>query len=315
MRVVICSRVARPVSRRYPALTSSNLLPQQYSAVRCFSNKEKKLNIPGMKTMREQLKVDDKPKEELTWKDRLKMRLTSGLSVAEDSVVKRVSRNRKYTAEGIMAASKMANFKMNPLPEKLISTSEAILVPATPCIRLDDSSAASLEQLVSAKITLMVWSFKEIGYEHLEAWIKPWQEQYGDFPRFQVLWCCGYDQWLIRKFFRSKMINALRDKVTKERQPFHYLFFDEIEKQLDHMEMENRVIPYLFLVDPKGRVRCVGTGMVSPGELDRLFHLTNQLGREAFPHLADAFVDRPPIAPLPLADLERNVESPAFSSF
>ncbi|KAL7748803.1 Mitochondrial ATPase complex subunit atp10 [Sorochytrium milnesiophthora] len=165
--------------------------------------------------------------------------------------------------------------KLYTAPDQLVKPSHAVPVPE---LRLRPLNAASqntevlLTPLLNGKTTLLTLSMSAYGDEHVKSFVEPVLPILRDpkVPSLQHIQLNFAQGWM-RSTIVKMSIPYIRRHVPAEEQPDYYLsLFHDVTQQLEVMQVRNKYLGWVFLVDAQGKIRWTAHGQAKPEEIERL---------------------------------------------
>jgi ATPase complex subunit ATP10 len=139
--------------------------------------------------------------------------------------------------------------------------------------------------------TLLLLSFKDLGYQMLSTWRAPFEEAFlnesksisgsGSSPNVVELTVTEYN-FLLLKLLRPIVTRAFKNSKSQEAGEYEntLLYFGRPNEFCDALRMHNSLTGYALLVDYEGRVRWMGSGEASEEEAQLLVNCTKELCEE-----------------------------------
>jgi hypothetical protein len=252
--------VPRSCGRRHPALSSLAF------NVKCFSASKSDSNIDGGG------EDSDKPQKE--W--------MKGTVFDEKLKKEKRAELRKVLQRGVGFVGDVR--ELNRTEGKLFVAGDGV-IPFADAQRFPDiGEVKPLDPLLpqrnvmmSMKLntTLVLVSFNSFGHEQVQQWTVAISTEN---PGIKVMEISASDNWgarLIETWLRS----SLRKQIEEAYHASYFPMFSSkaIAKLCDGLGIENRMAPYVFLVDSHGLVRWKATGQPSVEEIESLYNCVETL--------------------------------------
>eukprot|EP00292_Cryptomonas_paramecium_P000665 CAMPEP_0113688824 /NCGR_PEP_ID=MMETSP0038_2-20120614/16775_1 /TAXON_ID=2898 /ORGANISM="Cryptomonas paramecium" /LENGTH=215 /DNA_ID=CAMNT_0000609731 /DNA_START=79 /DNA_END=726 /DNA_ORIENTATION=- /assembly_acc=CAM_ASM_000170 len=161
--------------------------------------------------------------------------------------------------------------------EKLVDAKSARNFPKLEGVKLTGDKTTSSDVL-RGKVSLVTISLRDIARPMIPSWTKPFSDKFSSNQHVQVV-DIFFVEGAVYKMFQGMMVSSVKKRIPQEAWASTFLTFDsnkEIRKELD---LTNRLVAYILLVDQEGRVRWKGVGYAHPNELKTLFESTSDLAR------------------------------------
>lgn len=136
------------------------------------------------------------------------------------------------------------------------------------------------------KVTLVALSFKQFGFAQLESWVKPFMERVHEKgkskceikpPPVQVVHLSAMEGGFIANLLKGSVLSGLKKVTPPQLHATSLVFVGDVNPMVESLDVSNRLVGHIFLVDKEGRVRWRGCGPASELELGRLLEATEIL--------------------------------------
>lgn len=134
------------------------------------------------------------------------------------------------------------------------------------------------EKLVG-KITLMTFVYAKFGEPHVESFIKPFLEKYGQEKEIQLMEV-NVQENLLKQFLLKAFVPMIRKNLAAERKENYCLIMKDISKTRKSLDMTNQYIGYVFLVDQDCKVRWAAHGEATAEEIGNMLAMTDYLAEK-----------------------------------
>jgi ATPase complex subunit ATP10 len=134
----------------------------------------------------------------------------------------------------------------------------------------------TLPDVAKGQVTLVAIAFRRQAQRMLDSWLVPFERAFGEQPTVTV-----YEVPMIEgrifKWMASTIDAGMRAGIPKEKHNHVVTYYGNAAKYRQILEMEDRSLGYIFLLDPEGRIRWRGEGFAEPDEIDRMITLTKEI--------------------------------------
>ena len=138
----------------------------------------------------------------------------------------------------------------------------------------------SLPAACRGKVTLVALSFKQFGFVQLESWVKPFLANRGALkgkPPVQVVQLSAMEGGFIANLLKGSVVSGLTKATPPALHGNSLVYVGGLDLLCEGLDVSNRLVGHVFLVDPEARVRWRGCGPASGLELDRLYEAVDVL--------------------------------------
>jgi mitochondrial ATPase complex subunit ATP10 len=184
--------------------------------------------------------------------------------------------------------------ELNRTGGKLFIASNELLKPSSaetfPPLTADSISEGEMIMPSAAvgKISIVGISFKQYGFEQLVSWMEPLQNKYNliqtqnnkkstSKQNVQLMYCSMTEGGLLASLLRGSMKSGLSKTIPKELHSTSMVYVGDLDKICETLNIDNRLVGHLFLLDSKAKVRWHGCGDATPDELESLVKMVDEL--------------------------------------
>lgn len=182
--------------------------------------------------------------------------------------------------------------ELNKTGGKLFVASNELSKPSAsinfPSFQGDSISNGSLVMPSASigKVSLVGISFKQYGFEQIISWMEPLQNEYNIMKntskpkskhRFQIMYFSMTEGGMLASLLRGSMKSGLSKTIPREFHDTSVVYVGVLDKICEKLNIDNRLVGHMFLLDEKARVRWHGCGDATEEELVNLVKLIGEL--------------------------------------
>ncbi|MDD3043826.1 MAG: hypothetical protein PHW56_13005 [Methanosarcinaceae archaeon] len=133
----------------------------------------------------------------------------------------------------------------------------------------------TLPDACEGKICLIGIAFERRAQDMLDSWFEPFEREFGDSPVFSV-----YEVPMVGphwNFFSLIIDSGMRGGIPAEKHNYVLTLYEDYSKYQELLDMEDRDLAYIFLLDKKGIISWKGKGSAESGNLRELIEAASLL--------------------------------------
>ena len=145
-----------------------------------------------------------------------------------------------------------------------------------------DGTAVAFPDLLKRRVTLVGVSFRAIGAAQSREWLEPFGRRvyltYRGMAHTATAHCSLIEQPVFRfTWLRNWLLRDLRKAATDiSLNTWNCLKIGDVAPIRHQLNLDNRLVGYVYLLDQEGRVRFRGSGSPTEDELQLLFQVTEE---------------------------------------
>ena len=145
-----------------------------------------------------------------------------------------------------------------------------------------DGTAVAFPALLKRRVTLVGVSFRAIGAAQSREWLEPFGRRvyltYRGMAHTATAHCSLIEQPVFRfTWLRNWLLRDLRKAATDiSLNTWNCLKIGDVAPIRHQLNLDNRLVGYVYLLDQEGRVRFRGSGSPTEDELQLLFQVTEE---------------------------------------
>ena len=138
-----------------------------------------------------------------------------------------------------------------------------------------DGSSRTLPSYISGKLSIVGMAYSEKSEDALRTWYSP---MYDKFVLKRGIFDGTYDVHLVfvpmyiglKQVAYASTLKQLKESNRKDLYPYILFYKGELEPYGTSLSMEDKNLPYFFVLDPEGRILDKITGIFTESKMERI---------------------------------------------
>ncbi|KAI8388501.1 ATPase assembly factor ATP10 [Radiomyces spectabilis] len=168
--------------------------------------------------------------------------------------------------------------KMYYASNKLTSAEKAGYMPDYEGFNVSKDTVHTTDLLLG-KVSLMTFVYAKFGEAHVNSFINPFLQKFGNTEGVQVVELNVQENFLKQLLLRA-FVPSIRRNLPDARKPNYVFLMKDISRSRKMLDMTNQYIGYVFLVDENCKIRWTAHGNASAEEVANMLAMTEYLNNK-----------------------------------